>query len=109
MGNAVSYPAVWAVDFDHGWYLPAIGQLMLLFYELAVVNETLSQVNGTLFVPSSIGDSYDQWMNSRYWSSSPAEYWPNGTSIYHGSVFNVSVGYEGGNVLTRRVRSIIDF
>lgn len=109
MGNAVSYPAVWAVDFDHGWYLPAIGQLMLLFYELAVVNETLSQVNGTLFVPSSIGDSYYQWMNSQYWSSSPAEYTPNGTSIYMGSVFNILVGYGGGNVLTRRVRSIIDF
>lgn len=109
MGNAVSYPAVWAVDFDHGWYLPAIGQLMLLFYELAVVNETLSQVNGTLFVPSSIGDSYYQYMNSQYWSSSPAEYWPNGTSIYMGSVFNISESYGGGNVLTRRVRSIIDF
>ena len=30
-GNASTYPAAWAVDFDHGWYLPAAGQIRYLY------------------------------------------------------------------------------
>lgn len=30
------YPAAWCVDFDHGWYLPAAGQMRWL---IAYINE----------------------------------------------------------------------
>ena len=45
--TAETYPAVWAVDFDNGWYLPAAGQLKLLYNELMDVNASLSMVGGT--------------------------------------------------------------
>ncbi len=45
--TAATYPAAWAVDFDNGWYLPAAGQLNLLFGELMNVNTSLNLVGGT--------------------------------------------------------------
>ena len=47
-GNANTYPAAYAVDFDNGWYLPAAGQVNLLFGELIDVNASLNLVGGTL-------------------------------------------------------------
>lgn len=29
-------PAAWAVDFEHGWYIPAAGQLTMLFRQLKI-------------------------------------------------------------------------
>ena len=46
-GNANTYPAAWAVDFNNGWYLPSAGQLNLLFGELMNVNTSLNLVGGT--------------------------------------------------------------
>lgn len=47
--NVESYPAAWSVDFEHGWYIPAAGQLNVLFGELYVVNTSLalSGIGGT--------------------------------------------------------------
>ena len=54
------YPAAWSVDFDHGWYLPAAGQLRWLIAYINEINASLAAVNGEMFV-------YDhpRW----YWSS----------------------------------------
>ena len=54
------YPAAWSVDFDHGWYLPAAGQLRWLIAYINEINTSLAAVNGEIFV-------YDhpRW----YWSS----------------------------------------
>ena len=54
------YPAAWCVDFDHGWYLPAAGQMRWLIAYMNEVNASLAVVNGTMFV-------FDQprW----YWTS----------------------------------------
>ncbi len=54
------YPAAWCVDFEHGWYLPAAGQMRWLIAYMNEVNASLAVVNGTMFV-------YDQprW----YWTS----------------------------------------
>ena len=37
-GSATDYPAAYAVDFPNGWYLPAAGQLRLLYAETETVN-----------------------------------------------------------------------
>jgi len=50
MADSLSYPAVWSVDFRNGWYLPAAGQLNLLFGELVPVNASLTLVGGTTIV-----------------------------------------------------------
>ena len=54
------YPAAWCVDFDHGWYLPAAGQMRWLIAYINEINTSLAFVNGTMFV-------YDhpRW----YWTS----------------------------------------
>jgi len=43
------FPAAWSVDFDHGWYLPAAGQLRWLIAYVNEVNASLAVVNGSLF------------------------------------------------------------
>jgi len=95
-GDASIYPAAYAVDFDHGWYLPAVGQLRLLYAELYNIYEPLEIVNGDpLFITGDSG-----W----YWSST--EYDSRKTWI---------VLYTFGSVATdtkinfRRVRSVKNF
>lgn len=44
------YPAAWSVDFNHGWYLPAAGQLRWLMAYINEINTSLAIVNGTTFV-----------------------------------------------------------
>jgi len=53
-----SYPAFNAVDFENGWYIPAIGQLNYLYGNLTEVNSSLNMVGGTAFMGG--------W---QYWSS----------------------------------------
>ena len=48
-GNAATYPAAWAVDFDHGWYLPAAGQIRYLYGYITEVNRSLEIVGGETF------------------------------------------------------------
>lgn len=48
-GEAWNYPAAYAVDFANGWYLPAMGQLRMLYGNLVEVNAGLAVVEGTLF------------------------------------------------------------
>lgn len=64
-GNATKYPAAWAVDFANGWYLPAIGQLNILYGNLVEVNAGLAAVGGTLFLNG----------NGWYWSSTNYDDW----------------------------------
>lgn len=54
------YQAFHAVDFENGWYLPAIGQLNYLYGNLIEVNASLYMAGG---VPFETGTSW------RYWSS----------------------------------------
>lgn len=62
-GDASRYPAAYAVDFDNGWYLPAAGQLRLLFAETLTLNQSLQVVNGTLF---QVDDMYFYWTSTEY-------------------------------------------
>ena len=64
--NNRSYPAFEALDVDNGWYLPAIGQLNLLYGNLVEVNDGLAAAGGTTFVMNS---SWSYWSSTEYDSS----------------------------------------
>lgn len=88
--NASEYPAAWAVDFDNGWYLPAMGQLNILYGNLVEVNTGLAAVGGTLI------------MNPYGW------YWSSSKKYDRGWVLT----YDGGVVTdpdVSMVRSVSDF
>ncbi len=119
LGDATEFPAAWAVDVDNGWYLPAIGQLILIFYELHVVNESLSLVNGSPFVPFTPSPTFDPYEMDNfhancYWSATTTAYlYPDGSYVVTSSpyFFDISSyalisGIPGG---ARKVRSVIDF
>lgn len=53
------YPAFYAVDFENGWYVPAIGQLNCLYGNLMEINIGLTKTGGDVF-------SSTNWT---YWSS----------------------------------------
>lgn len=59
-GEATQYPAAYSIDFNHGWYLPAAGQLYHLYAVLGIVNNSL-QIVGVNPFPMNV--------NWRYWSS----------------------------------------
>lgn len=61
-GNSSKYPAAWAVDFDQDWYLPAIGQLNILFGAYFAVKTGLEAVLGSAF------NEEDLWSGD-LWSS----------------------------------------
>ena len=62
-GNATTYPAAYAVDFANGWYLPAAGQLRLLFGEIVTLNASLQVAGGTQFPMNSI---FYYWSSTEY-------------------------------------------
>ena len=94
-GNATTYPAAYAVDFDNGWYLPAIGQLNLIFASFVTLNASLQVVDGTQF---SLNSYYTYWSSTEYGSSYA---WRLTT---YGSIG----GYNSKNE-SHRVRSVRDF
>lgn len=62
-GNAASYPIIYSIDFDNGWYLPSAGQLRILLAQLYNINPSLAISGGTPF-PT----------NSNWWFWSSTEY-----------------------------------
>lgn len=47
LGNTYSYPAPWSVDFENDWYLPAAGELRLLYNQILTVNNSLAAIGAT--------------------------------------------------------------
>lgn len=62
-GDSNAYPAAYSVDFANGWYLPAAGQLNLLYAELMTINASLQIVGGTQF---SMYSSLTYWSSTEY-------------------------------------------
>ncbi len=60
-GSSTKYPAAYAVNISQGWYLPAIGQLNVLFGALNAINRSLSLVGGT---PIPYGNGSELWSSS---------------------------------------------
>lgn len=96
-GNASRYPAAWAVDFDNGWYLPAMGQLNILYGNLVEVNAGLSAVGGILL------EMNVDWF---YWSSSELDDDDTWLQEYSGWV---GYAYKDANNPRSRVRSVSAF
>ena len=94
-GNATTYPAAWAVDFTHGWYLPAAGQIRYLYGYIPEVNQSLEIVGG---------DTFDLSSNWWIWASTEC----NSEDAW-------DINYQGSEGHSKkpdhyfRVRSIIDF
>ena len=50
--NCTDSPVFYAVDFENGWYVPAIGQLNFLYANLVEVNASLKVAGGSMFPAS---------------------------------------------------------
>lgn len=61
-----SHYAAGAVDFEHGWYLPAIGQLAMIYAQLPLIQPALLSSGGTPLVTD--GPPFELYGIS-YWSS----------------------------------------
>jgi hypothetical protein len=92
-GSASTYPAAYAVDFANGWYLPAAGQLRLLFAEIVTLNASLQIVNGTQFP-----------MDSGWWYWSSTEYNQSYAWTVHNSGY-VRSNYRDDYSRVRSVRA----
>ena len=93
-GDTNMFPAAWAVDFENGWYVPALGQISLLFAYLPVINASLQVVGGSIF------DMNDLWF---YWSST--EYSATGVwNLVYGGQLRVDYKYA-----VEQVRAVKNF
>ena len=62
-GGSNVFPAAWAVDYDHGWYLPAGGQLRYLYSCAPEVNASLQTVGGS---PIHLQGQYYWWSSTEF-------------------------------------------
>ena len=60
-GNASRFPAAWTVDFDNGWYLPAAGQIRMLYGYIPELNHSLQTVGG---IPFSLSSDWWLWAST---------------------------------------------
>ena len=51
------------MDFDNGWYLPAVGQLRILISVIMFVNPSLNLVGGQ---PLPEDEHYNYWSSTEY-------------------------------------------
>ena len=94
-GDIYTYPAAWAVDFEHGWYLPAAGQIRYLYGYIPEVNRSLEIVGGQTF------DLANNWWLWASTECSSEDAW--------------DINYQGSEGHSKKpdhyflVRSVIDF
>lgn len=106
--NATTYPAAWAVDFAHGWYLPSAGQLNLLFGELFEVNASLTAIGATPITDPTGGNNQPCDGDIYLWSSTEAvSDKAIALDILNGGVISASKG--GSSVKQYVVREVINF
>lgn len=100
--NCTDSPAFYAVDFENGWYVPAIGQLNYLYANLVEVNTSLRMAGGSVFPASG-------W---RYWSSTEYSYrvaWNLHSSGELDNIYDDHSYYYGNKDGSWRVRSVRNF
>jgi hypothetical protein len=99
-GYDIPFPAFDSLDFENGWYLPAIGQLKRLYSKLDKVDESLSAVGGTPF------SNNGEW---EYWSSTE-NYICNAWFIdSFGKLHYKDYSFNGDKDGRRFVRGVKDF
>ena len=88
-GTSADFPAAYAVDFTNGWYLPAAGQLNILFGELYTINPSLQMVGGAQIPVSTLWSYHSSSENGQYeWSLQSAG---NVVIIYKRYTYNPSI------------------
>ena len=95
-----AYPGAWVVDYEHGWYWPALGQLNILYGSAPVVNQSLQLIGGTLM--------QGPWV---YWSSSAFGY-DNDCALYYASSGAMGAVMKSREIMPQApmdVRSIRNF
>ena len=92
-GNANSYPAAWLVDFENGWFLPAAGQLNMLYVSLFSVNNSLIAIGGSPFSTTA-----PFW----YWSSTEQS---QGNAWHLSSLGSIGINPKSSVFNVRSIRS----
>ena len=99
-GYDVAFPAFQALDFQSGWYLPAIGQLKRLYANLDKVDESLSAVGG-----SPLSDTED-W---EYWSSTESYICDAWSMDSSGKLYSNDESYNGNKDDRKLIRGVKNF
>lgn len=97
--NNADYPAFTAVDFEGGWYLPAIGQMKRLYANFCEVNETLEKIGGTVFERNGY----------TYWSSTEHTSYDAWYMCSIGGIGCTSDSFNDCKTSARLIRSVRDF
>lgn len=92
--NNNSIYAAGKVDFENGWYLPSIGQLLILWGNQPFINNTLVAQGGTFLTPS-----------FNYWSSSECD----SSQAWNLSSDLGDARYNVKDTTTYRVRAVRNF
>ena len=100
LGEREDHPAFNALDYENGWYLPAIGQLKHLYQRLDKVNASLSNVGGDTIEPD------DNW---ECWSSTECSVENAWYMNAKGQLRCKDVTYNGTKDSRRVVRGVINF
>ncbi|MCQ2230933.1 MAG: gliding motility-associated C-terminal domain-containing protein [Paludibacteraceae bacterium] len=77
LGDATLFPAVWRVDFEHGWYLPSVAQMNHLYVNANILDSSLVRQGG------------DELSYNSYWTST---YYGSTTSTAYGWYINMAQG-----------------
>lgn len=93
------YPAFTTVDFEGGWYLPAIGQMKRLYANFDEVNETLRKVGGKIFERNGY----------TYWSSTEHTAYDAWYMCSIGEIGCTSDSFNDCKTSPRWIRSVKDF
>lgn len=93
-GNSTQYPAAYAVDINNDWYLPAIGQLRIIYSEFVILNASLQIIGGSQFP-----------MEMNYYYLSSSEH----SEVYAWYVNYFGYVYPSLKNNTGRVRSVRSF
>lgn len=89
--NCTSSAAFYAVDFENGWYVPALGQLNYLYGNLVEVNASLLVAGGTPFG----NGSWTYWSSTEYSSAYAWNLSSSGELYYY---YNGNYKYDSHSV-----------
>ena len=99
-GYDVAFPAFNSLDFENGWYLPAIGQLKRLYNNLDKVEETLSAVGGS---PLSNTEDWEYWSSTEFFVM---DAWSMDSS---GKLYDNDESYNGNKDDRKLIRGVKNF
>lgn len=98
------HPAFYAVDFENGWYVPAIGQLNYFYGNLMEINAGLEASGG---IKINCGDNWNYWSSTEC-SSYTSWYLVSSGEISGGNSWLANPGLDDKSII-RRVRAARNF